>query len=109
MELMEQPPAEARQTPACANCGSALIEPPGRTPICDSCRHQFINYPIPVWIKAFGIGILAVLVFSVFNLSRNISTGIHYKRGSVAASKKNYLTAEKEFGRVAKIEPDYTE
>jgi hypothetical protein len=80
-----------------------------KTPLCDECRGKFINYPIPKWIKAFGIGIVAVLIFSLFSLSKNLQTGIHYRRGVDAATQKNYLTAEKEFQKVIKKEPDYKE
>lgn len=107
VEVEEQEVTSPSNT--CANCGCTLNFTSGKTPLCEDCRNLYIKYPIPVWIKGFGIGILAILIFSLFSLSKNLQTGIHYNRGLTASKNKNYLTAEKEFREVVKKEPDYKE
>jgi tetratricopeptide (TPR) repeat protein len=110
MEPVEvQQPSDPAADPVCVQCGIHLSSPPSRIQLCENCRNAFINYPIPKWIKIFGIAILIVLAFSIISVSRNLQTGIHYERGLAAAHKKNYLTAQREFDKVVKSEPGYTE
>jgi tetratricopeptide (TPR) repeat protein len=82
---------------------------PEKTPLCEDCRNLFIKFPIPKWIKGFGIGILAVLIFSLVSLSKYLQTGIEYERGLKAEENRNYLTAQRHFQKVVEKEPDYKE
>jgi len=109
VENIEVPQEEPVSSNTCANCGSTLNFAPAKTPLCEDCRNLFMKYPIPNWIKGFGVFIVAVLIFSMFSLSKNLQTGIHYKRGLIAAKSKNYFTAEKEFREVVTKEPSYKE
>jgi hypothetical protein len=93
----------------CRNCQEALPVSEGKVPLCHSCRSHFINYPIPNWIKAFGAGILLLLVFSLISLPRQISTGVHLQKGIKATTEQRYSTAEKELQLVVNHEPHYTE
>ena len=95
--------------PACANCGSSILDVNSKTPFCEPCRNQFIKYPVPLWIRIFGGVIVLVLVVSLTSLSANLQTGIHLKKGKLAAQQKNFLTAENEFKQVVKKEPEYLE
>src|SRR5215203_5755672 len=92
---------------SCASCGIPVNTYTTGTRLCNTCRTQFIAYPIPRWIKIFGGLILCVLIFSLFTVPKNIQTGIHYKRGLKAVEAKNFMTAEKEFSQVVAEEPDY--
>lgn len=105
METIEEQSMVVQDT-VCASCGMPA-DHLQRTPLCTSCRTQFIAYPIPVWIKVFGGVLLCILLFSLSTLPKNIKTGMHYKRGEKAISEKNYLTAEREFQNVLQEEPDY--
>jgi hypothetical protein len=105
VENIEVQQEEPVSSDTCANCGSTLNFTPAKTPLCENCRSLFIRYPIPNWIKGFGVLIIAILLFSIFSLSKNLQTGIHYNRGLIAAKSKNYFTAEKEFGEVVSREP----
>lgn len=96
-------------SPACSSCGEELSGMEGKVPLCPSCRSKFINYPIPKWIKAFGLGILLLLIISLVSLPGQISTGIHLKRGIKAANEHRFVTAQKELQQVANREPHYTE
>ena len=110
MESLPEPLLpEEPASPACRNCGQAHAQLMGRNQLCPECYQGFVKYPIPMWIKAFGGGLLLVLIFSLSSLSDNFTTGIHFKRGEMAKRKKNYLTAENEFAKVVKREPSYTE
>jgi tetratricopeptide (TPR) repeat protein len=77
--------------------------------LCEGCRSQFVNYPIPNWIKAFGIGIVVLMVVSLVSLPRQINTGIHLKRGIAASKEHRYVTAQKELQMVVDQESHYTE
>lgn len=109
MENIEVQQEEPVSFSTCANCGCTLHFRPAKTPLCEDCRNLFIKYPIPNWIKGFSVLIVAILIFSLFSLSKNLLTGIHYNRGLIAAKQKNFLTAEKEFSEVVKKEPGYKE
>ena len=80
-----------------------------KLPLCEPCRSQFIRYPIPKWIKAFGLGILALMMVAMISLPRQLSTGIHLKRGTQAAKEHRFATAQKELQQVADRVPQYTE
>ncbi len=93
----------------CASCGQLLTNNIHKTPLCDSCRHHFIRFPIPLWIKLFGGGVLLLVLYGLVSLPKNISTGIHYQRAQKAAEMRNYVTAQKELEYVVAKEPTYLE
>jgi tetratricopeptide (TPR) repeat protein len=105
MQLTEEQQPVLEGT-ACASCGLPADHTTS-TPLCTACRKQFIAYPIPLWIKAFGGVLLCILLFSLFTLPKNLQTGMHYKRGLKAMDEKNYQTAENELQKVLEQEPDY--
>lgn len=112
MEHVDELPAVDTAAPAgavCAGCQAPLTEPLPRTPLCPSCREGFIRYPIPLWIKAFGGGVLLLVVFCLGQFPKNLQTGIHYKRGVAAAESRNYGTAQKEFEAAVLREPGFVE
>lgn len=108
LELQSQG-TEATTKPSCARCDCALINHHFKSNVCSDCRLYFIKYPIPPKIKAFGVGVLLLLLYALSSLPDNIKTGIHLKRGKVAAEKKAYATAQKEFAEVVKREPKFIE
>jgi tetratricopeptide (TPR) repeat protein len=104
---MHDPEEDASpQAYLCVGCDQP-VPPSDRTPLCDTCRQQFVKYPIPLWLKGFGVVLLCVVVFSLATLSKNIQTGIAYKRGVKAMEQQHYITAEKELMHVLAEEPDY--
>ncbi|SHG02197.1 tetratricopeptide repeat protein [Flavisolibacter ginsengisoli] len=104
-----EPSPEPIAANVCRNCQAALPVMEGKIPLCQSCRSQFINFPIPKWIRAFGAGILLLLVFSLVSLPEQIRTGVHLQKGIKAASDHHYYTAQKELQQVVDHEPYYTE
>jgi tetratricopeptide (TPR) repeat protein len=111
MDFNQPEVAEAEVEPAivCANCNVPVDHSGSGTPLCISCRDHFVKYPIPLWIKLFGLGILLILFISFIGLPQSLSTGIHFKRGKKAAEDHNYITAQKEFQAVASQYPGYLE
>src|SRR4051812_18480543 len=88
-------------SPACSSCGQPLSHVEGKVPLCAPCRSQFIRYPIPKWIKGFGMGILALMIVGMVSMPHQISMGIHMERGKQAASEHRFATAQKELQQVA--------
>ena len=95
--------------PACSHCGQSISHIEGKVPLCAPCRSQFIRYPIPKWIKAFGLGILALMIVGMVSMPRQLRTGIHLHRGMLDAADHRFLTPEKELKQVADSEPHYIE
>lgn len=95
--------------PACSSCGQSHSGVEGKIPLCAPCRAQFIRYPIPKWIKAFGAGILVLMVVAMVSMPRQISMGVHLERGIQASKEHRFVTAQKELQQVADKEPQYTE
>jgi hypothetical protein len=93
----------------CISCGTYLMDHSQKAPLCVNCRKAYIKFPIPKWVKIFGAGILAVLLFSLVGISGNISTGIHFARAKAAINRKAYVTAQKELLKVVAKEPQFTE
>ncbi|MGB8193015.1 MAG: hypothetical protein WCF67_13890 [Chitinophagaceae bacterium] len=105
-------PSEQEQTDiisGCANCGSSFVEPDRPTKLCTDCRNNFIRYPIPLWIKGFGIGIGLVVVFSLFSLPKQLSLGVHLERGKKAIAERKFVTAERELKAFTQKVPDSKE
>lgn len=100
---------EQHENKGCLNCGNPLIVQGYRNPLCHECRTSFINFPIPKGIKIFRIIILAILIFSVTKMEKNISAGIHLKRGERAEKKGLYLTAQREYEKTIELIPDFQE
>jgi hypothetical protein len=100
---------QIKTTPSCARCDCTLFDHQFKSNVCSDCRQYFIRYPIPLKIKAFGAGVLLLLLFALSSLPANIKTGIHFKRGKVATDKHAYMTAQKEFLEVVKREPKFIE
>lgn len=94
---------------ACVNCNSSDVVKGYSSPLCADCRQAFIKYPIPLPIKLFAIAVGLVLVFALFSLPKNLSTGIHLERGKRFEEKKQFLSAQREFNKVIKTMPDNLE
>lgn len=92
----------------CTNCGHPVLSE-GATSLCSECRESFIKFPIPVLIKAFGGIVLLILIFAMTKFPKSLSAGVHYERGNDAMDNHNYYTAQREFEKVIKEIPDYSE
>jgi tetratricopeptide (TPR) repeat protein len=109
MDVVEDNRSSEPKVPACNNCGITITSFEGRTPLCMNCRAEFKALSIPTWVKAFGGGVLLLLIISMVSLPKQISTGVHLKRGIKAAEEHKYATSEKELQAVVKQQPDYKE
>lgn len=93
----------------CINCGSTDVLSDVPNALCADCRQSFIKYPFPLWIKAFGIGIAVVVLFSLFSFFESLQTGIHLERGLRAEKDHRYQSAQHEFEYVLKKVPNHVE
>jgi tetratricopeptide (TPR) repeat protein len=97
------------ESKVCLNCGNPEIFKDSPNPLCSECREKFIKFPIPLWVKAFGGVVAALVIFSLFSMPANISRGITYEKGIKAENEKNYLTAQHYFRTVVNNTPGYIE
>lgn len=95
-------------TKTCLLCGDVNIVPGKPNPLCSSCRESAIKYPIPSWVKGFGIAILLLLALSVCFLPSNLSEAIALQKGIKAEQQKNFVTAEQYFQQAVKLMPANT-
>jgi len=93
----------------CIHCGSEDVVPDFPNALYTTCRENYIKFPIPAWIKAFGIGIGAVVIFSLFSFLGNLQTGIHMERGVRAEKDHRFMTAQHEFEQVLTKVPGHVE
>lgn len=91
---------------ACEQCGSSLILHGHTTPLCNDCRQEFLKYPIPIWIKCFGIAVLTLMLYCCINFPSNLNLGLSIERGKRAEQEKRYVTAQREFSKAADLLPD---
>lgn len=104
MEDIQTPSA-----PACASCNSTSVVEGFSTPLCQPCRDALIKYPIPLGIKLFAGGILAIMLVSLVAFPKRFTLGLHIEKGRKAMEEHKYLTAKREFTPVAAAYPDNTE
>ncbi|HXC03210.1 MAG TPA: hypothetical protein VNZ86_00585 [Bacteroidia bacterium] len=93
----------------CRGCGKAEYEEGYQTHLCYDCRAQCLHLPVPVWIKAFAVGVITLTCIGLFRMPKFLEAGIHYARGLKAESHKKYATATREFERVTEAFPNSTE
>jgi tetratricopeptide (TPR) repeat protein len=80
----------------CANCGSNSAEYDSPSKLCAECRTKFVRFPIPLWIKGFGLGIAIIVVLSLTKLPSQLSLGVSLERGKTAIEERNYFTAQQQ-------------
>lgn len=93
----------------CLNCQSVEVVDGYPNPLCASCRNYFLKFPVPNWVKAFGVGVGVIVVFSLFSFVGNLQTGIHMAKGEKAEKDRLYYTAQQEYSRVLSKVPDHVE
>jgi len=92
--------------PLCVSC--KLEQPLDGNPnlLCSNCRQNFINYPIPRWIWAFGAGVLIVMSIAAFRMPAYLSAAIHLAKAEKAMDQKLFWTAQKELRQMEYLVPD---
>ena len=107
---METPPQEQplqeEVIPLCINCKVNPIDESSPSPLCLSCRQHFINFPIPHWVKGFGVGVMVLVLIGLIGFPRQISIGIQMKRADDAIAEKKYLTAERALNKILTSAPE---
>lgn len=93
----------------CIECDHPVVLKGYPNALCETCRENFIKFPIPKWIKIFAACIGLLLVFSMAKLPGNILTGMHLKKGITAVEEKRFITAQKELEQVESSIPDNQE
>jgi tetratricopeptide (TPR) repeat protein len=89
----------------CINCASPAVLKGFPNALCENCRESLIKFPIPNWIKAFGVGVLLIVLFSLYKVPKNISIGMHLAKGETAMEEKKFITAQNEFSKGLKRVP----
>lgn len=87
--------ANTDTTGLCTNCHQEPALEGYRTPLCAGCRQQFIRYPIPKWIYAFGAGVLVVMVIALTKVPPYFALATHLGRAQKAIAAHKYKTAQK--------------
>lgn len=110
--MQENPEPHPESTPAdhlCAQCGSANVLAGHPTRLCAGCRQAFINYPIPLWVKAFGAGIIVLVLVSFALSPKNFTAAIALSRAEKQEAAHNYLSEQKELDKAIAIVPNSTQ
>lgn len=97
------------ESKGCINCGDINVVEGFHTPLCTNCRQQLIKYPVPLAIKLFAIGVGVILLFALFSLPKNLSTGIHFEKARQYEQKKQFESAQREYSSVLQQVPDNLE
>ncbi len=94
------PSEETHDESLCVNCKTNKFEEGHVINLCIDCRTALIHYPIPKWIRIFAIGLLAVILISLFRTQEYISAAIHLGRAEKAMEARHFATAQKEINKV---------
>lgn len=90
----------------CVNCGSKYVVPKYSTNLCSECRQLFIKFPIPLAVKAFGIGVGLVLIYALISFPKNLALAIHLEKAQKFEKQKQFASAQREYAEVAGVMPD---
>lgn len=107
MEEIQQPATTGSS--GCINCNNPVIVKGYPNALCESCRENFIKFPIPKSIILFAAAIGIIFLFSIYKIPKDILLGIHLDKGNTALLQKRYLTAQKELQKVVDKVPDNIE
>ncbi|HVX51666.1 MAG TPA: hypothetical protein VHB48_16010 [Chitinophagaceae bacterium] len=97
------------QPNVCLKCGNPDIVKDVPNPLCAECRTAAIKFPIPLWVKLFGAGILLLVIFSLINLPQSLALGLNLERGIAAEQQHKFVTAQRYFAQAVKLDSDNTE
>ncbi|WP_438433672.1 tetratricopeptide repeat protein [Gorillibacterium sp. sgz500922] len=97
----EEAPAEPAAA-GCRKCGSLQVEEGYQLALCSECRNELAAYPVPVWMKALAVGVLALLVTALFRFPAGVGAAVSYERGKQAESERKYITAAAHYETAAK-------
>lgn len=89
----------------CINCGNPHIVEGYPNKLCADCRNKFIKFPVPLWVKLFGTGIVLVMLVSAVWLPGNLKAAIAISRAEKAEDESNYLNEQKELEKAKSIVP----
>ncbi len=91
----------------CANCKINFPENDSPSRLCFDCKELFIKYPIPKWIYVFAGIILLLMIVSLINVPKYLSSTIHLHKTEKYLSEKKYLSASKEIKLVLEKFPSH--
>lgn len=92
----------------CKNCGSSDVEAGYTLALCQKCRDQFVNRPIPLWIKGVFAFVVLISLYALTNFPTSLKAGVAYERGVRAEKAKKMLTAVREYQQVEVFYPNST-
>ncbi len=90
----------------CKNCASFTIETGYELALCKECRTILSRRPFPIWIKIFFLIVIIILAIALLKFPLTIASAIDYERGSKAEEERKYISALREYKKVADRYPD---
>jgi len=97
---------EAEKSSVCASCSSPEVLNDYPVKLCANCRNHFIKYPIPIWVRLFGAGVVLLMLISMLWLPKNFHAAIALSRAEKAEKTRNYITEENELRDAIKAAPN---
>lgn len=85
---------------SCQNCGHPDYDPEYDFKLCAECRKGFSRLNIPLWLKGVAVGVLIIVVISLFLIRESFVNYYHYKKAEKYFTEKNYASALEYFHRV---------
>jgi len=102
-------PENAEETPVCAGCGNPEILHGHSTKFCANCRNAYIKYPIPLWVKLFGVGIMVLMAVSFALSPKNFEAAIALSRAEKFENRQDYASEQRELRKAVEIAPNSVE
>ncbi|WP_345949756.1 hypothetical protein ABDD95_23190 [Mucilaginibacter sp. PAMB04274] len=108
-DLNPSPESQERAKPVCAQCGSEAILAGHNARLCAECRNMFIKYPVPMWVKLFGAGVVILMLVSLALSPQNFKATIALSRAEKQEKAHNYVSEQQELQQALGIVPNSTE
>jgi tetratricopeptide (TPR) repeat protein len=93
----------------CIKCNSPDILTGYPNKLCADCRTSLIKFPIPMWVKLFGAGVLMVMIIAMIWLPENFRAALDLAKAEKAEAKREYFTEQQSLEKALKIAPNSEE
>lgn len=90
---------------ACINCGSSHVLEGYPNKLCQPCRESFLKLSIPLWVKAFGGGVLLLLLIALFEIPKNFSIALNLSKAIALEKQRNYFSEQHDLEKIVKEAP----
>lgn len=86
----------------CIECGHSIVLEGYPNKLCAECRQKYIKFPIPLWVKGFGIGVLVLVIISFVLNNRIYQIHRLMNKGDKLVSDQKYYSASSYFQKAIK-------